>query len=93
MDKSRKYKHSFIIESNPLWNVLPSENYLTLPAALSSCLTTKAKYYLTIKKIKPDFIRFFVSLIQQINCLIAISEVISSAMPKVETTKDIHLQL
>ena len=53
----------------------------------------QSKILLKHKKIKPDFIRFFVPLIQQINCIIAISEVISSTMIKVEMAKDIHLQL
>ena len=53
----------------------------------------QSKILLKHKKIKPDLIRFFVSFFQQSNCLIAISEAISSTMTKFEMAKDIHLQL
>ena len=51
----------------------------------------QSKILLKHKKIKPDLIRFFVSFFQQSNCLIAISEAISSTMTKVETAKEFFL--
>ena len=53
----------------------------------------QSKILLKHKKIKPDLIRFFVSLIQQCYCLIAISEAISSTMAKFETAKDIRFSI